>query len=110
MTDITDRKLAEDALQESQRALATLMSNLPGMAYRFRNDNDRSLEFVSEGCYQLTGYHPQEFVGNSKVSLSEITHPEDQERLWTAVQRRVKLNGFGNKGLEFVLILERFWP
>jgi PAS domain S-box-containing protein len=86
MTDITDRKLAEDALQESQRALATLMSNLPGMAYRFRNDNDRSLEFVSEGCYQLTGYHPQEFVGNSKVSLSEITHPEDQERLWTAVQ------------------------
>ena len=92
MTDITDRKRAEDALQESQRALATLMSNLPGMAYRFRNDTDRSLEFVSEGSYHLTGYHPQEFVGESKVSLAEITHPEDQERLWTAVQIALQEN------------------
>ncbi|OCR00747.1 histidine kinase [Oscillatoriales cyanobacterium USR001] len=92
MTDITDRKRAEDALQESQRALATLMGNLPGMAYRFRNDDNRSLEFVSEGCYQLTGYHPQEFIGEYKVSLSEITHPEDQERLWTAVQIALQEN------------------
>jgi len=92
MTDITDRKAAEEALRESQRALATLMGNLPGMAYRFRNDSDRSLEFVSEGCYQLTGYHPQEFVDERKVSLSEITHPEDQERLWTAVQIALQEN------------------
>ncbi|HLO48679.1 MAG TPA: PAS domain S-box protein [Kamptonema sp.] len=92
MTDITDRKAAEEALRESQRALATLMGNLPGMAYRFRNDVDRSLEFVSEGCYQLTGYHPQEFIEERKVSLSEITHPEDQERLWTAVQIALQEN------------------
>jgi PAS domain S-box-containing protein len=92
MTDITDRKAVEEALRESQRALATLMGNLPGMAYRFRNDADRSLEFVSEGCYQLTGYHPDEFVGDRKLSLSEITHPEDQERLWTAVQIALQEN------------------
>lgn len=40
MMDITELKRAETALRESQRALATLMSNLPGMAYRCRNDRD----------------------------------------------------------------------
>lgn len=86
MTDITDRKRAEEALRESQRALATLMSNLPGMAYRFRNDADRSMEFVSEGCYQLAGYSPEEFLGNSTVSISQLTHPDDRDMLWNAVQ------------------------
>jgi PAS domain S-box-containing protein len=36
--DITERKLAEENLMESQRKLTTLMSNLPGLAYRCKND------------------------------------------------------------------------
>jgi len=92
MTDITDRKHAEEALRESQRALATLMSNLPGMAYRFRNDADRSMEFVSEGCYQLAGYSPEEFIGTRQVSISELTHPDDRENLWNAVQVALQEN------------------
>ncbi len=86
MTDITDRKRAEEALRESQRALATLMSNLPGMAYRFRNDPDRSMEFVSEGCYQLAGYSPEEFIETRQVSIAMLTHPDDRDLLWNAVQ------------------------
>nr|WP_246276642.1 PAS domain S-box protein [Microcoleus asticus] len=92
MTDITDRKHAEEALRESQRALATLMSNLPGMAYRFRNDADRSMEFVSEGCYQLAGYSPEEFIGTRQISLSELTHPDDRDNLWNAVQVALQEN------------------
>ena len=92
MTDITDRKHAEEALRESQRALATLMSNLPGMAYRFRNDADRSMEFVSEGCYQLAGYSPEEFIGTREVSISELTHPDDRDILWNAVQVALQEN------------------
>jgi PAS domain S-box-containing protein len=92
MTDITDRKRAEEALRESQRALATLMSNLPGMAYRFRNDADRSMEFVSEGCYQLAGYSPEEFIGTSTVSISQLTHPDDRDLLWNAVQIALQEN------------------
>jgi PAS domain S-box-containing protein len=86
MTDITDRKHAEEALRESQRALSTLMSNLPGMAYRFRNDPDRSMEFVSEGCYQLTGYSPEEFIGTRQVSIAKLTHSDDRDILWDAIQ------------------------
>ncbi len=90
--DITEQKHSEAALWESQRKLATLMSNLPGMAYRFRNDIHRSVAFVSDGCYSLTGYQAQDFLGSNKVFLSQLIHPEDRQRLSNAVQLAVQDN------------------
>ncbi|MGD1808539.1 PAS domain S-box protein [Dapis sp. BLCC M126] len=90
--DITDSKNSEKALWESQRKLATLMSNLPGMAYRFRNDINRSAEFVSEGCYSLTGYQAKDFIGSNQVFLSQLIHPEDRQRLWNAIEFAVQEN------------------
>ena len=84
--DATERKRAEEALQESQRALATLMSNLPGMAYRCRNDEFWTMEFVSQGCKELTGYAPSELVHNAKVAYEELIHPEDR----TVVRKKVE--------------------
>ncbi|NER02951.1 MAG: PAS domain S-box protein, partial [Okeania sp. SIO3C4] len=90
--DITERKRAEEALRESKRKLATLMSNLPGMAYRFRNDLHRSVEFVSDGCYLLTGYQAKDFLGSQKVFLSQLIHREDRQRLWNAIRFAVQEN------------------
>ncbi len=47
--DITARKRAEEALRESERKLSNWMGNLPGMAYRCRNDRNWTMEFLSEG-------------------------------------------------------------
>jgi len=77
--DITDRKRAEQALEESQRALETLMSNLPGMAYRARGARDGSFEFVSEGCVELTGYEPADLVAGGSVTYHSLIHPDDRE-------------------------------
>ncbi|NES76850.1 MULTISPECIES: PAS domain S-box protein [unclassified Okeania] len=92
ITDITERKHAEKALYESQRKLATLVSNLPGMAYRFCNDLHRSVEFVSEGCYSLTGYRVKDFFGSQKIFLSQLIHREDRQRLWNAIRFAVQEN------------------
>ena len=84
--DITDRKKAEEALRESQRALSTLMSNLPGMAYRCRNDRNWTMDFVSEGCVDLTGYEAADIVHSHKISYADLIHPDDREMVWESVQ------------------------
>ena len=88
--DITKRKSAERELQESQRSLSTLFSNLPGMVYRCRNDRDWTMEFVSEGCREITGYDPSDLVVNGKVTMGQLIHPDDAETVWNAVQAALK--------------------
>jgi len=87
LRDITERIKAEQALQESQRTLSTLISNLRGMVYRCKNDSDWTIEFVSAGCQGLTGYAPEDLIGNRRVSYGrDLIAKEDQERVWNEVQ------------------------
>jgi len=88
--DITDHKQTEERLRESERKLQTLMSNLPGMAYRCQNTPEWPMEFVSRGCKKLTGYTPEEIMAGSPVNYGELVHPEDQEAVWEAVQEAVR--------------------
>ena len=85
--DITERRETELALEESRRSLSTLMSNLPGMAYRCRNDPDWTVEFISDGCFELTGYHPSDLIDSRTVAYGDLIHPEDRERVWEEVQQ-----------------------
>ncbi len=80
--NITSRKLAEEALHESERKLTTLMSNLPGISYRCANEPDWPMEFVSDGCLELTGYRPDELSGRAAMSFNDLIMPEDRQRLW----------------------------
>jgi len=75
--ETTEAHRKQEQERESQRALFTLMSNLPGMAYRRLHDSLWTMEFVSEGCFPLTGYHSAELYRNIGVSYTSIIHPED---------------------------------
>jgi len=90
LRDISDRKKAEKAIFESQRRMATLLGNLQGMAYRCKVDRDWTMEFVSNGSIELTGYDPIEIIGNNKVSYNDIIIPEDREMVWQEVQKALK--------------------
>ncbi|WP_051305516.1 hybrid sensor histidine kinase/response regulator [Desulfogranum mediterraneum] len=79
----------QQALEDNQRTLATLMSNLPGMAYRCRLEPGWTMEFVSKGCLPLTGYSAQELSFSSTVSFGELIHPEDRQGVWEGVTRAV---------------------
>jgi PAS domain S-box-containing protein len=68
-------------LRESQRKIRTLLSNLPGMAYRCKNDKEWTMEFISDGCYDMTGYQPEEFINNTNISFNALIHSEDRERV-----------------------------
>lgn len=55
--------------------LETLLKNLPGMAYRCLNLEHWPMEFVSDGCFELCGYHRHE-LESQKVLWGDFTHPE----------------------------------
>jgi len=68
------------ALEENERFLATLMGNLPGMAYRRADDRDGTMEIVSEGGLALTGYRPDEMV-----RFRDLVHPDDMAMVFPAI-------------------------
>jgi PAS domain S-box-containing protein len=89
--DLTERVATEQELQKTQRTLSTLLTNLPGMVYRCRNDQDWTMEFISPSCHLLTGYSPEQFVESRQVSYGQhVIFPEDRERVWGEVQESLK--------------------
>ncbi len=84
--EIHDREQAEQALNKNQRYLDTLISNLPGVVYRRRNDNDWTMEFISEGCLALTGYPASAFLDNTERTFSAAIPEEYHASLWQTIQ------------------------
>lgn len=80
--DITERKEAEEALRERERTWATLLSNLPGFVYRCANDRDWTMEYISEGCRDITGYGPEDFIEKRTLVFNDLIHPDYRESLW----------------------------
>jgi PAS domain S-box-containing protein len=89
LIDISQRKKAEQELQEQQRSMSALLRNMPGMAYRCVNDTDWTTDFVSEGCFELTGYPPEDLIGNKKIAYKQLIHPQDRQRVWAKVQEAI---------------------
>jgi PAS domain S-box-containing protein len=84
--DISARKKAEEALRESERRLAALIGNVPGMVYRCRNTPDWPTEFTSQGSRIVTGYAPEDFLSDGGVRFGDLIHPDDRQRVWDTVQ------------------------
>jgi PAS domain S-box-containing protein len=78
------------ALEESERKYATLISNLQGMVYSCLNDGNWTMQFVSAGALELTGYRPEELVENRVVSYGKIIHQDDRNTVWETIQKTVK--------------------
>lgn len=81
----------EADLRESRRTLETLMSNLPGMVYRCRNDMNWTMEFVSDGCIELTGYAPEDLINNRTIAFGDLIYSDDHEKGWHRVQEALRL-------------------
>ncbi|NKB61668.1 MAG: PAS domain S-box protein [Gammaproteobacteria bacterium] len=73
-------------LPSSPNRLETLLQNLPGMAYRCLNRTHWPMDFVSDGCFELCGYHRSE-IENQSVLWGDFTHPQDIRE----VDRKVRL-------------------
>lgn len=81
-------KQVEDTLREQERFLASLMSNLPGVAYRRQHSPDWAMHFMSEGTQALTGYAPAEFLTGQRCFM-DLIHPADRETVAQQIREAV---------------------
>ncbi len=88
--DITDRKRTEEEMRESNKKLSTIINNLRGVVFRCNNDRNWSMQYISDGIYELAGYLPNEFINNKIRTYSSIIDPEDVNMVWNTIHDALK--------------------
>lgn len=86
--DITERKLVEEALHESETRLRRITDTIPGAVYRYQlaSDGTQNLLFASEGIRELFGISAERAVGDFS-SIWDLVATEDVEELSTSIQQ-----------------------
>ncbi|MDR2438127.1 MAG: response regulator [Planctomycetaceae bacterium] len=85
LADLTAIAVETTRRRESQRRMQTLVSNLPGMAFRCRNNPpDFTMTFVSEGIKDITGFDADDLVNNKRFTYFDLVHPDDRASLFEA--------------------------
>ena len=80
--DITVARVAERALRESESRFQKMVTNVPGMIYRYlvRADGSQQLVYVSPKCREMFGIAPELAMENSDLLYTTI-HQDDREHV-----------------------------
>jgi len=87
LSEISERKRAEEGLRESEEKYRDLVENISEIIYSL--DKDGRITYVSPVVKQIGGYSPSEVIGRS---FTEFIHPDDLAPLIESFQRTVSGN------------------
>ncbi|MEM6435232.1 MAG: PAS domain S-box protein, partial [Cyanobacteria bacterium P01_D01_bin.115] len=115
--DVTDRKTAEQALQDSQARFRRMTDNVPGMIHRYvlHADGSDELTYVDSQIRDIFELEPKAVLQDATLIWARV-HPDDVPRVAAAVQESaVTLQPFTSehrlqlpkKGLRWVQIFSR---
>ena len=76
-------------LEDRERVVRALMGRVPAMIYRCADDAQWTMEFVSAGAEELTGYRPEELVGNARLAYADLVVPWHCESVCRDIQAAV---------------------
>ena len=75
-SDISARRLAEEAEDRARERLALLLDTAPSVIYSFKASGDYAPTFVSENIKRLLGYCPDEYLKDAEFWRARV-HPDD---------------------------------
>lgn len=84
--------LVTDEEPSKSNDIEPLLGIMPGVVYRCNNDEKRMMHFLSEGCYQLTGYPAETLLNKKEFPFSKLIHSEDYWRTWKEIQTALSEN------------------
>ncbi len=78
LTDISDRKLAELALKESEQRFCNMAANVPGAIFRYilHPDYTDQIIYMSDGCYELWEIDSQKLMDSLQI-IWDLVNPDD---------------------------------
>ena len=79
-TDITGRKLAEEALQESEERFRAVLENSLDAAYRRNLQADR-YDYMSPAIEEILGFTPEEMSAMNHGEVMARIHPDDRPQV-----------------------------
>ncbi len=82
---LSDTHFLKDA--DCHAAVLRLIGNISGFVYRRRFDPSWTMEFVSSGCRDVTGYDPHRFIANASIAYGDLIARSD----WKRVNERIRL-------------------
>lgn len=86
--DVTESKVAENALKESEEKYRSLVENsLQGMV--IAHNNPVRLSFASKPMEEITGFSCEDLINMKPEELSKLIHPEDREKFFGAFVSRL---------------------
>jgi PAS domain S-box-containing protein len=83
--DITDQKFNQITLQENIRKTNSIVNNINGAVFRCKCDEEMTMEYISEGVKELTGYPSWDFLMNRVRSFASLIHDDDKERVLKSI-------------------------
>jgi PAS domain S-box-containing protein len=80
VTDITERKLAEERVRDAEERFRTLVEQLPVAVYTDAVDEQSTAVYISPQYEALTGYSPEQRLRERDLWV-RMLHPDDRERV-----------------------------
>lgn len=80
---------AKKKSEDNEKKLENLFGNLKGVAYQCKNDKDWTMQFISKGIKELTGYEVTEIEHNRIISWNQIIHEDFRSQVAIDVKKAI---------------------
>jgi diguanylate cyclase (GGDEF)-like protein/PAS domain S-box-containing protein len=87
--DISERIKALEQIKEARDQYRSLVNNLPGIAYRCKNDDQWTMLYISDDVDPITGYPAEEFINNAVRSYESVIHQDDSEDVKKVIREAI---------------------